>query len=237
MNYLRALAFYVCYTIFTVAWGALSMLIAWLMPYRARFWFIVGCWTRGSLWLVRTICGVSWEVTGREHIPDEPCIIMSRHESTWETLFLQTLFAPQATLIKRELLWIPFFGWAYWLLQPIAIDRSKPRTALRQLIKDGTLRLNEGIWVALFPEGTRMKPGELGSFQPGGAALAAATEAPILVVTHNAGKHWPAHSFRKEPGTIRFVIGPLVRTENKSSKQINAEAHQLMGELTASLGS
>jgi len=232
---LRALAFYVGYAVITVFWGALSMLVAWLLPYRARFAFIVGCWTRASLWWLKITCGVRWDILGEEHIPSTPCIVMCRHESTWETLFLQVLFAPQATLIKRELLWIPFFGWAFWLLQPIAIDRSKPRTALRQLIDKGQRRLEEGIWVALFPEGTRMPPGELGTFQPGGAFLAAATGANVLVVAHNAGSHWPAHSFRKTPGTITFAIAPAIDTANKTSKQINAEASATMEELTHSL--
>jgi len=232
---LRAALFYVGYTLITIVWGSLSMLIAWLLPYRARFAFIVGCWTRASLWWFKIACGVRWEVSGAKHIPNRPCIIMCRHESTWETLFLQTLFAPQATLLKRELLWIPFFGWAYWLLQPIAIDRSRPRAALRQLIKVGTDRLEEGIWVALFPEGTRMAPGQLGTFQLGGAALAAASAAPVLVVAHNAGDHWPAHNFRKRPGLIRFHIAPPLETAGKSTKQINNEAAHIMAELMASL--
>lgn len=232
---LRATTFYVGYTLLTIVWGGLSVLVAWLLPYRARFAFIVGCWTRASLWWLKATCNVSWEVSGREHIPDEPCIVMCRHESTWETLFLQTLFAPQATLIKRELLWIPFFGWAYRLLQPIAIDRAKPRAALKQFIQEGRRRLEESIWVALFPEGTRMPPGQPGHFQPGGAALAAATGVPVLVTAHNAGSHWPAHNFRKRPGVIRFVIAPPIETTRKTSKEINAEASLVMGRLIADL--
>ena len=232
---LRAVAFYTGYTAITVFWGVLSVLVAWLLPYRARFAFIVGFWTRVSLWWFKVTCAVRWELSGTENIPDTPCIVMCRHESTWETLFLQTLFAPQATLIKRELLWIPFWGWAYWLLQPIAIDRSKPRKALRQLVDKGSQRLAQGIWVALFPEGTRMAPGQPGKFQPGGAVLAAATNAPILVVSHNAGRYWPAHSLRKHPGIIRFAIAPIIETAGKTSKQLNAEAAAVMDELTASL--
>jgi 1-acyl-sn-glycerol-3-phosphate acyltransferase len=232
---LRALIFYAGYAVITVVWGVLSVLVAWLLPYRARFAFIVGCWTRASLWWLKITCGVTCELSGLANIPRTPCIVMCRHESAWETLFLQTLFAPQATLIKRELLWIPFWGWAYWLVRPIAINRATPRKALRQLIDAGSRRLAEGIWVTLFPEGTRMPPGQAGKFQPGGAVLAGATGAPILVVAHNAGSYWPAHSFRKRPGTIKFTVAPLIETANKTSKEINADAAAVMAELTASL--
>ena len=234
---LRALVFYTGYTLVTVLWGIVSVLIAWALPYRARFAFIVGAWTRACLWWLKVTCGVRWEITGAEHIPETPCIVMCRHESSWETLFLQTLFAPQATLIKRELLWIPFWGWAYRLLRPIAIDRSKPRTALRALVEAGSRRLEEGIWVVLFPEGTRMPPDEPGAFQPGGAFLAAATAAPVLVVSHDAGTYWPAHSFRKRPGTIRFTVAPPLETAGKSSKEVNADAAAVMADLTASIAS
>ena len=232
---LRALAFYAGYAIFTFLWGALSVLIAWALPYRTRFAFIAGCWTRASLWWLKVTCGVSWVLSGQEHIPPRACIVMCRHESSWEALFLQTLFAPQATLIKRELLWIPLWGWAYCLLQPIAIDRSKPRGALRQLIDKGAHQLKEGIWVALFPEGTRLPPGQPGKFQPGGAVLASTTGTPVLVVAHNAGVYWPPHTLRKRPGAIQFIVAPPIETTDKSSREINAEAESVMVRLTASL--
>ncbi len=228
---LRSLVFFAGYAVITIAWGALSLLIAWLMPYRARFLFIVGAWTRMILAWLRLTCGIRCQVEGRENIPEQPCIVLARHESTWETLFLQSLFSPQATLIKRELLWIPFFGWAFALLRPIAIDRSEPRKALRRLINQGRERLESGIWVVMFPEGTRMAPGKPGKFQAGGAALAAATEAPVVVVAHNAGSFWPAHEFRKRPGTITLRIAPAIETSGKSTKQINQEAAKVMADL------
>ncbi len=227
----RSLAFFAGYAVITIAWGALSLLIAWLMPYRMRFLFIIGAWTRMILGWLRITCGIRWQVEGRDNIPKQPCIVLARHESTWETLYLQTLFSPQATLIKRELLWIPFFGWAFALLRPIAIDRSEPRTALRRLIRQGRARLESGTWVVMFPEGTRMPPGKPGRFQAGGAALAAATQAPVVVIAHNAGSFWPAHEFRKRPGTITLRIAPAIETAGKSTKQINDEAARVMAEL------
>ena len=231
ITFLRSLFFYIGYASFTISWGALSVLIAWLLPYRARFYFIVGIWTRVALRWLQLTCAVRCEVTGRENIPDVPCIVLARHESAWETLFLQTLFSPQATLIKRELLWIPFFGWAFALLRPIAINRNQPGRSLRKLIKEGREHLAAGTWVVLFPEGTRMPPGQAGRFQAGGSALAAATGAQVLVIGHNAGAHWPAHAFRKYPGTIRLHIAPPLETAGKSSKVIHAETSAIMADL------
>jgi 1-acyl-sn-glycerol-3-phosphate acyltransferase len=155
-------------------------------------------------------------------------VVLCRHESTWETLFLQTLLAPQATIIKRELLWIPFFGWAFALNKPIAIDRGSPRSALKRLITTGTERLRDKIWVVLFPEGTRMPAGEIGRFQVGGAALASAADVPLLVIVHNAGCHWPAHQIRKTPGVIEVRILPPIQPNGRDGKQITEQARQLM---------
>lgn len=236
MTALRSILFYLGYALITVVWGSLSVLIGWALPYRQRFQFIIGAWTRICLWWLRVTCGIRHEIEGRQHIPQTPCVVLCRHESTWETLFLQTLLAPQATLIKRELLWIPFFGWAFALNKPIAIDRGNPRGALRRLIRIGTARLRDGIWVVLFPEGTRMPAGELGRFQVGGSALAAAAEVPVLVIAHDAGRYWPAHQLRKTSGTIRVRILPPFRPNGRDSKAISDEARRLMREGMTALG-
>ncbi|MFU8813857.1 MAG: lysophospholipid acyltransferase family protein [Pseudomonadales bacterium] len=223
---LRSALFYLGYAVATIIWGALGTLVGWMLPYRRRFQFIVGCWTWFCLTWLRLTCGIRHRIHGLENVPERPCIVLCRHESTWETLFLQRLFAPQATLIKRELLLIPFFGWAFRTLKPIAIDRRQQRQALRTLISEGGKRLDDGIWVALFPEGTRMPPGQLGRFQPGGAALAASSGAPIVVVVHNAGRFWPAHRFRKCPGEIQVLIGEPIATTGLSTKEIQTAVHQ-----------
>ena len=232
---IRAGLFYAGYVLFTVFWGTLSVAVGWAMPPAQRFEFIIGIWSRGVLVWLRLTCGVGVEVEGREHIPRQACVVFAHHESTWETLFLQSLIRPQTTLIKRELLWIPFFGWAFALNKPIAIDRGSPRQALRKLIETGRSRLAEGTSVVLFPEGTRMPPGEIGSFQPGGAALAIAAEAVVVVIAHNAGRHWPAHRLRKTPGVIQVRIGPPVATAGRKSKAVNAEARELMAALVREL--
>jgi 1-acyl-sn-glycerol-3-phosphate acyltransferase len=237
MMWLRSVCFYLGYASATIVWGALSTLFSWILPYRLRFRVVIGCWTGFCLAWLRLTCRIGYRVEGLENVPAAPCIVLCRHESTWETLFLQRLFAPQATLIKRELLYIPFFGWAFRGLKPIAIDRRQQRKALRTLIEEGSDRLASGIWVVLFPEGTRMPPGTLGKLQPGGAALAAASTASILVVSHDAGQYWPAHRFLKSPGEVRVLISEPILTTGLSTKEIQAAIertfHREMGRLAA----
>jgi 1-acyl-sn-glycerol-3-phosphate acyltransferase len=230
MILLRSVLFYLGYSLVTLVWGTLSVLVGWALPSRPRFMFIIGVWTRVCLWWLKVTCGIRVEVFGRENLPDKACVVLCRHESTWETLFLQTLLAPQATIIKRELLWIPFFGWAFALNKPIAIDRGTPRSALKRLITVGKSRLAEGIWVVLFPEGTRMPPRTMGRFQIGGAALASAAEAQVVVIAHNAGNHWPAHQLAKQAGTIEVRIMPPIQTIGRDSKSITADAEALLAE-------
>lgn len=232
---LRSVLFYFGYTLVTIVWGTLSVLVGWVLPHRARFQFIVGAWTRMVLWWLKVTCGIRHVIHGAENIPADPCVVLCRHESTWETLFLQTLLAPQATIIKRELLWLPFFGWAFALNKPIPIDRGSPRSALKRLISLGTDRLREKIWVVLFPEGTRMPAGEIGRFQVGGAALSAAAGAPILVIAHNAGNYWPAHQLEKIPGTIDVRIAPPIQPDGRDSKSIIDDARRVMAETMETL--
>lgn len=231
----RTLVFYLGYAVFTIFWGTLSLLVAWALPFEWRFRFIIQVWTRVVLWWLRVTCGVRFVIEGRENIPQQPCLVLCKHESTWETLALQQVFSPQSTLVKRELLRIPFFGWAFSLLKPIAINRSDRRKALRQLVEKGSRRLEDGIWVMLFPEGTRTEPGTLLPFQAGAGLLAKATGAPVLVVSHDAGRCWPARSFLKHAGVIRVRIAVPFSPAGLDTKSILRQAEVTMGELTDSL--
>ncbi len=203
----------------TVLIATVTLLLA-PAPFRQRQrWATL--WNRFNLWWLRFCCGIDWEVEGLENIPDTPAIVMAKHQSAWETLALVLWFMPQCYVLKRELLRIPFFGWALFLMRPIAIDRSRGRKAGQQLLEQGRRRLAEGIWVIIFPEGTRLAPGERGRYHVGGAKLAFATGSPVVPVAHNAGHCWPRRSFFKYPGTIRVVIGPPVVPDGLSSTQIN----------------
>ena len=147
-------------------------------------------------------------------------MILANHQSTWETFFLSALFEPLSQVIKRELLYVPFFGWAMAMLKPIAIDRSNPKAALKQLAKQGHERLEQGAWLLIFPEGTRMPPGQLGKFSRGGASLAVNADLPVLPIVHNAGAFWPKQGWGKKPGTIQVVIGPVMHAEGTGPRAI-----------------
>ena len=196
---------------------------------------IISTWTRLVLWAVENICGLHYRVLGADNMPAEPCVVLSKHQSAWETLAFQVIFPPQVYVIKRELLWIPFFGWGLAMLSPVAIDRKAGMRALKQMLAQGRDRLRRGFWIIVFPEGTRTAPGARGSYQTGGAAIAVHAGAPVLPVAHNAGECWKRHAFRKYPGTITVSIGKAIDTRGKKADAvpreveswIEAEMHRL----------
>jgi 1-acyl-sn-glycerol-3-phosphate acyltransferase len=153
------------------------------------------------------ICGIEYRVLGAEHIPKKPSIVLSKHQSAWETLAFQKIFPPQVWVLKKELLRIPFFGWGLAMTSPIAIDRSSGKAALEQVVEQGRDRLRQGFWVVIFPEGTRIAPGKKGKYRIGGAWLATHVNVPVVPVAHNAGEFWGRNSFIKRPGTITVSIG------------------------------
>jgi len=199
---------------------ALIALCTGVLPRLARYRIISG-WSRCVVWLARWICGIRWQVEGLEHLPDRPAVILSKHQSAWETLAFQMIFPPQVYLLKRELLWIPFFGWGLALMSPIAIDRSRGRAALRQLAARGAERLAQGFWIVVFPEGTRMAPGRHRKYQLGGAWLAARTHAPVVPVAHNAGLCWPRNGFLKRPGLVTVRVGPTIDSAGRTAETVN----------------
>ncbi len=178
------------------------------------------------MWLLRVICGIRMEVRGAENIPGEPCIILCKHQSAWETFSLQTVFPPQVWVTKRELLWLPFFGWAFAMLKPIAINRSAGKQAMKQLLAQGKERLEQGFCVVIFPEGTRMPFGVRGKYKIGGAMLAASGDAPVVPVAHNAGKYWGRNAFLKRPGTIVMSIGKPINPAGLAPEEINRRVEE-----------
>lgn len=207
----------------TLIVGLLILLCA-VLPFPIRY-KIADVWINCLLFMVNLCCGLSYEVEGRENIPrDRAAVILSKHQSAWETVALRQIISPQTAVLKKSLLQIPFGGWALGTLKPIAIDRENQKEALLMLIEQGTERLKEGLFVVVFPEGTRVAPGQNKKFNAGGAMLAQKSSYPVLPLAHNAGEFWPRNSFLKYPGVIKVKIGPLIETKDKKSKEINSEA-------------
>lgn len=221
---LRSMLFNAGMVLFAVVFALVGILIT-PFPFRVRYGFI-SQWARMTLWWLSVTCNLRFEVEGRDNISDTTAIIFCKHQSAWETLALQLVFPPQVWLMKRELLWIPFFGWGLAMLEPIAINRSLGTKAIRQLVEQGSARLRAGRWVVIFPEGTRVMPGQRGTYHKGGALLAEKSACPVVPVAHNAGEYWPRHGLMKKPGTIRMVIGPAIITAGRKASEINALAEK-----------
>lgn len=191
------------------------------LPFRYRYRVLIQ-WPHLMLWWLEKTCHLTYQVQGRENIPPGAAIVLSKHQSAWETIAITKIFSTQCWVLKRELLWVPLFGWAIATLKPIAINRKHLRQSMQQITEVGRLRLAEGISIIIFPEGTRVAPGEKGRYSISGALLATQTGYPIVPVAHNAGKFWPPRSFLKKPGTIQVRIGPVIETTGKSAKEVNA---------------
>ncbi|OOZ40092.1 1-acyl-sn-glycerol-3-phosphate acyltransferase [Solemya pervernicosa gill symbiont] len=234
MLFLRSLTYWIGMLLSTLVVAPLGLLL-FPFPLTARFHFIKS-WALFNLWLLKITCGLRYEVDGVENIPDQTVIVFCKHQSTWETLVLQKLFPRQVWVLKRELLKIPFFGWGLAMLEPIAIDRSAGRKALKQLVDQGSRYLNEGRSVVIFPEGTRTQFGSSGKYHAGGAILAQKSGFPVLPIAHNAGAYWPKHSFIKYPGTIRLSIGPAIDSSGKKTDAILTESEQWIEGRMAELG-
>lgn len=219
---LRSSLFAVLVTLWTIPFGILVSL-AMLGSLRLRF-AIIALWRHGFMALSRYVLGIRYRVIGRENMPAEPSVILAKHQSAWETVGLQDIFPPLVFVLKRELLNMPFFGWGLRAMKMIAIDRGSRREALKQVATRGTDRLRDGYWVVIFPEGTRVAPGEQGRYQPGGAHLAVAAGVKVVPVAHDAGECWPKNAFVKSPGLITVSIGPAIDTHGRSELQIGKEA-------------
>ena len=223
MSSFRALLFYSGYLVL-LASNSLACCATFFLP--LPYQQSLGTASSGLItWWLKMTCGIEVVVTGFENIPNGPCVVISNHQSSWETFFLQRMLKPASVIVKRELLWIPLFGWALSLSKPIAIRRSQPVAALRQVLKQGRDSLARGNKVIIYPEGSRSLAGELKSYKSSAAALAKSEHVPILPIVHNAGDCWPAHRFTKNSGTIRLKIGKPIDTLTKSAKELTAIAH------------
>lgn len=184
---------------------------------------IARAWGQLIVVLAEGICSLRYEVEGAEHLPKENSIALMKHSSAYETIVQLVLFPRQCWVLKRELIWAPFFGWALGALHPIAIDRKGGKSAVTQVLEQGEKRLRDGHWVMIFPEGTRMPPGQTRRYGVSGALLAQRTGRLLVPVAHNAGDFWPRRGLHKRPGVVRFCIGPPVNPAGREPREVNDE--------------
>lgn len=220
----RAILFYLGMSVLTIIVVALSPLtFPFSQRLRAHYFSL---WARFVLWWLKLTCNLRFHVEGIENIPDGTALILAKHQSAWETIAMQTIFPPQTWVLKRNLLLIPFFGWGLAMTRPVAIDRSAGKKALKQVINQGTDRLRRGLWVVIFPEGTRTAPGQQKRYAIGGAMLAQKSGYPVVPVCHNAGEFWPKQGFVKKPGEITLVIGEPFDPAGMKANEINSQVEE-----------
>ena len=217
--FIRSLIFSI-YSLSTIVLYSLVCAFTVIFPLPVRYVFI-RAYLRVYMWVLKHLCHIDYTVEGLENIPkDHSGIVMSKHQSTWETFFLPLIFKDPVVIVKRELLWIPFFGWALAVSNPISINRSEKSSAMAQVISKGKKYLKLGRWIIVFPEGTRTAVGQIGHYRLGGARLAVETGSDIIPVAHNAGRRWPRRKFIKRPGMIRVVVGPAISTKGRTPEEV-----------------
>ncbi|MBN8451238.1 MAG: 1-acyl-sn-glycerol-3-phosphate acyltransferase [Candidatus Accumulibacter sp.] len=222
MAALRTAFFMLLVGLWTIPFGVLvTLAIIFPMPTRYR---IIALWRTGFMALCHYVLGIRYRVLGRENMPAAPAVVMAKHQSAWETVALQEVFPPLVFVLKKELLRVPFFGWGLAAMKMISIDRAAAKDALKQVFDQGRERLSAGYWVVIFPEGTRVAPGETARYKPGGAHLAVRSGARVVPVAHNAGEFWRKDRFTIAPGLITVSIGPPIDPAGKTAAKINTLA-------------
>ncbi len=220
--FLRSLTFALVMVVATMIWAFVCILAAPL-PYNRRYW-VVSRWNVFMIWCAKVICGIQYRIKGAENFPDAPAIVLSKHQSAWETIFLlSNLPRPLVYVFKKEILYIPFFGWGMAALRMIPIDRSQGKNAFKHVVAHGKRRLADGQWIIMFPEGTRIPVGERGKYKSGGTRLAIETGAVVVPIAHNSGECWPKRSFLKRPGLVTVSIGKPISPDGKTPDEMMQE--------------
>ena len=219
--------FYILYVSFTLTFTTSALFFIWLLPFKIKFAYL-SLWNKTIVFLSRYLLGIRYRVQGIKNIPKEgPFVILSKHQSQWETFFLLLPFNPVSIILKKELLSIPGFGWGLRMMKTIPIDRSNPKQAMKQIQSDGLCRLTKDkMPVLIFPEGTRIPFGKRGKYARGGASLAIAAKVPVICVTHNAGYFWPADKFLKFPGTVDVIISEPISSSGKTALELTNMAEE-----------
>lgn len=224
IQFFRSALFVLVFALATLAHSTLCIILLPWFPVRRRFAFAI-LLNRFVIWWFAKSCGVRYQIEGLQNLPKgDAAVLVSNHQSEWETFYLQTVAAPLCTVLKRELLWTPFFGWALALISPIAIDRQSRTGALKQILLQGKAKLQQGFWVLIFPEGTRVAPGVSKKFSKTGALLASQTGRLLVPIAHNAGEIWPARGFLKHSGTLHLVIGEPLSPDGLSVDELYAQS-------------
>jgi len=226
MQWIRSLLFTVLFFVTTLAFGVVVLLTALLPLSIEQRYVIPRNWGLFETWLARVVCGIDYVVEGRENLPREPFVSLWKHSTAWETMAQMFVVPTASWLLKREVLWIPVVGWAVKTYWPIAIDRSAGHSAVNQVIRQGRERLAAGMGVIVYPEGTRVAPGQTRKYGVSGALLAIEAGAPVVPIAHNAGYFWRRRSLLKKPGTIYVVIGRPIDPEGLDAREINQRAQQ-----------
>ena len=198
-----------------------TLLCFFWAPIKVRY-AVASSWARMNIWFLKISCNLGYEIKGKENVPDEASLVLSNHQSTWETLAFQHFLPNQLWVLKKELLRVPVFGWGLAMISPIAIDRSAGKKAVDQIVEQGEVKLNQGRWVIVFPEGTRISPGVDSKYKMGGFIFASRITHPVLPVAHNAGEFWPKHSFVKYPGTITVSIGEAFNAQGMEPSDVKS---------------
>lgn len=222
--FLRSTLFFILMVLSSVCFFISGFIYAFFVGYEKRYDYLT-TWGSLIIYLSQRLCGIEYQVEGLEHLPKEACIVASSHQSAWETFALQQFLPRQTWVAKRELLWIPFFGWGLSMLRTISIHRGSPQ-AFEQFCAGVLKRLKQGLWIIVFPEGTRQKPHTLGFIKRGAAYVAFDTQAPLLPIVHDAGKVWPKNSWMKYPGVVRVIIGPPLHPSSFPTQDALWEALQ-----------
>jgi len=221
MQLLRSILFTTWLFVGTLLYAVAVLAFGWLPSH--KLYVIARSWANVNLWMLKVLCGLTYTVEGRENIPAGAHVSMWKHSSAWETIAQAAVFPPQSWVLKHELMWIPLVGWAVRCLKPIAINRKAGAAAVTQVIDQGKARLNEGLWILIFPEGTRVAVGENRKYGVSGALLASKAGCKVIPVAHNAGYFWPRRGWVKKPGTIRVVIGPPIEAAGRDPRELNEE--------------
>ncbi len=226
MRFLRSLLLFVYFVVYTIPYATACFIAFPFLRADKRYWMAVG-WCRSTLAVLRRMNGIRHRVEGLENLPEGPAVLLSKHQSAWETLALPAMMPhPLCFVFKRELLYVPFFGWALGMLRMIHINRKEGKYAFASVVKQGRRRLAEGAWVIMFPEGTRTPVGKQGKYKTGGARFALATGALVVPIAHNAGHVWPRNSFIKYAGVVTLSIGKPIDPKGLTPDQLNKRVEE-----------